>query len=150
MNAVTSVRETWARQGVLGLRAATSAEIAAFEERYSVVLPPVVREYFATVNGTRDGRLGMEDEDQIGFWHLDQVEPLELPTTGDPTAGGGALFVFADWLIDSWRYAFRLTRDHDEVAPVFVSFDPPLQVATSFSEFLERYLARDMRMLFPA
>jgi len=36
-------------------------------------MPFVVADYFLTANGTKYGRSGMEDEDLISFWHLDQV-----------------------------------------------------------------------------
>lgn len=53
-------------------------------------------------------------------------------------------FVFADYLMNCWDYAVKLTSDPNQPAPVFrvtASDTPGDQMAPSFREFMEQYLA---------
>jgi len=149
---LAAVRERWTALGIANHSPASQSDIGAFESRYGVVLPDDLRAYFATLNGTALGACGMEDEDLLGFWHLDQVhsfaEESSLPTNDPPEAAH--VFVIADHSI--WVHAFGVLLSADRQAPAPIVTDvaqPYHQVAPSFSEFLEGYLRRDSNMIYP-
>jgi hypothetical protein len=100
-----------------------------------------MRTYFAAVDGMNGE---MDDQRMITFWPLEQVkrvteELLEEPPEHAP------YFLFADFLIWSHGYAIRLSSDPWDANPVvLVPADGTVQpVATSFSDFIARYLADD-------
>ena len=144
-----SLRKKWLAKGILHGHGASEAEIEEFQERHQVVLPPDVRAYFALLNGTTIGAYGMEDEDLLGFWHLDQVRTFaEQGVVDAPDASKS--FVFADHSI--WVYAFALRLSKNPAAPTSVVVDigsPPTHVADSFAEFIERYLSGDQNLIYP-
>lgn len=142
------LRDHWTGLSCVNRRPATLEEILAFEERCRVRLPPLVREYFATLNGTKEGESSMEDEDLISFWHLDQLQPLEDRPSVSPLHVS-SFFLFADWSINAHEWAVQLTADRSGQNTVLIMYDPPQQVAASFEEFVQRYLARDKAVLFP-
>jgi hypothetical protein len=150
---ILALRDYWSEQGILNERCATDGEIAAFEARYNVILPYDLRMYFRLVNGTTQGRLGLEDEDLIGFWHLDQVR-----TFAEEDAGGGAknpetlnTFAFADQSIWCYGFGIQLSVDPTVPAPVVSdgATDGIFRVASSFTEFIEGYLQHDPLILYP-
>ena len=147
-DANAGVRDYWQRLGILNVKGASDEEIAHFEARYGVTLPPTLREYFSLLNGTEQGQLGMEDEDLISFWHLDQVRTFAEEFPGDESPHADRLFVFADWSINARVWAVHLSTDPAERTAVF-AYDPGQQVAASFEEFLQRYVARAADVLFP-
>jgi len=148
-DANAALRDCWKQLGILNSKGASDDEIAHFEARYRVTLPPGVREYFSVLNGTEAGQFGMEDEDLISFWHLDQVRTLAEECPGDETVHADQLFVFADWSIWASAWAVRLSADPAAPTPVIIAYEPGQQVAASFEEFLLHYVARDPNVLFP-
>jgi hypothetical protein len=144
-----ALRDAWKRLRILNSTGASDNEIAQFEARYRVTLPPIVREYFSVLNGTEVGQCGMEDEDLISFWHLDQVRTLAEECPGEGTPHADQLFVFADWSIWAYAWAVRLSADTAAATPVVITHEPGQQVAASFGEFIQRYVARDPEVLFP-
>jgi hypothetical protein len=149
MTLIDSLRQEWEAQGIANPQLPTSIDLAAFEARHGVHVPAVIAEYFLRVNGTKEGRLRMEDTDLISFWHLDQIETLATVSPGDPTPGAGNLFVFADWSIEAHTWAVRLSADVTDATLVVITYGPAQEVASSFEEFLEGYLRRQNRVLFP-
>ncbi len=149
VGALERLRAKWATNGILSAAVASQAEIAAFEKKYSVVLPPDVRTYFATINGTAIGSLGMDDEDLMGFWHLDQVRTFaEEGIDDDPDVA--RTFVFADHSIWIYGFGIRLSSDPSAPTPVVVTIGSPhICVASSFEEFIERYVRGDQTALYP-
>ena len=142
------LRREWAESGILAPEVATATEIAAFERRYGVTLPEDLRTYFALVNGTEIGYLGMDDEDLIGFWHLDQVKTFAEDEIEGPDAS--STFIFADHSIHVITYGVRLSADPTEPTPVvLVGGSKPVVVSQSIAEFFERYLRRDTSVIFP-
>ena len=117
---IEALRERWRTQGILNERRATEEELTAFEARYNVVLPPDLRCYFATVNGTASGQYGMDDQDLLGFWHLDQVHPFAeesiLLAIRDPRARH--TFAFADYSIWCFGFGIQLSGDPTAATPV--------------------------------
>jgi len=135
------VIERW-RRGKLAIRpGASAAAITEFESTWSVVLPRDVREYFATVDGMKNGVM---DDDGFRFWPLAEVEPVheELTSIHPDRQAYPDCFLLADYMIWCWGYAVRLTGDRDQPAPVFlVTGGQPHggEVAPSFRDFLVRY-----------
>jgi hypothetical protein len=110
------------------------ADLDAFESRHGVKLPADMRSYFRILNGTgstyADG-----DDFLLCFWALEKLEPV-IQRTGD----GARWFVFADHSISVIDYAIRLTADGTGSNPI-VAVQHKQQVAGSFTEFVELYLA---------
>lgn len=118
------------------------------DRRYGVVLPPALRAYFATVNGTATGAYGMEDDDLLGFWHLDQLRTFAEEEVHGTDADRS--FILADHSIWVYAFAIQLSADATAATPIVVDLGRPLhRVAGSFAEFVERYLAGDPATLYP-
>jgi uncharacterized protein DUF2442/SMI1/KNR4 family protein SUKH-1 len=149
MTLFDSLRKEWETQGIANPQLPTSLDLAAFEARHGIRLPTAVAEYFLRVNGTKEGRFGMEDTDLVSFWHLEQIETLAVVSPGDPTPAASSLFVFADWSIEAHAWAVRLSADVTDATPVMITYGPAQEVASSFEEFLQGYLRREKRVLFP-
>jgi hypothetical protein len=143
----TRVVNRW-RAEKLTVRPGADAEaIASFERKYQVALPQDLRDYFTTV----DGMDGNETDDKVyRFWQLGEVKPVEEELSDargvvypDRFAYPGC-FVFADYCMNCWDYAVKLTDDPGQSAPVYrvtASDVPGEQMAPSFREFMERYAA---------
>ena len=152
MSTLDALKAYWAAQQISSGDGAPAAELASFEARYRVRLPPALRAYFAEVNGIRRtvAFQAEMDQDLIRFWPLDEVRPLSVECPENPAPqDADSLFVFADWSIAGWFYVVRLSKA-EILAPTYIVDDERLNpVAGSFGEFLERYLARDPAVLFP-
>ena len=152
VRALASVGQRWAAQGIAYDRPASDADVAAFEARYGVVLPPDLRAYFTTLNGTAVGAYGMQDEHLLGFWHLDEVRTFaeELAGNGPSPPEAARTFVIADHSIWVYGFGIRLAGDSATATPVVVDIGSPYhQVAASFTEFLEAYLRGDEAVIYP-
>jgi SMI1/KNR4 family protein SUKH-1 len=145
-----SVLKIWQRLGVQNSITASEADIVSFEQKYNVTLAAIVRDYFTLLNGTTGGKLGMDDENLVGFWHIDQVRPLAEECPEYATGDEPNLFVFADYSIWAHAYAMRLTKGQDSATPVLlIGGNRALQIAPTFEDFFRRYVAHDESMLFP-
>ena len=146
-----ALRHHWARQELDTGKPASEAELLAWEQRYGVRLPSDLRAYFRELNGTaRHQQFDREwDEDMIRFYPLEDFRPLgeETPDTAVPNATD--FFVFADYSIWAWGYAIRL-MPAEAAGEVHVVYDSEtVRVASSFSEFVRGYLARDYSVTSP-
>lgn len=147
-----STMDTWRKiidywnRSSLEIRAGVSpSEIVEFEKKYDVVLPKDFREYIEAVDGSSDGYM---DDALYRFWPLSEIKPVheELDESGgvvytDRHAYPGC-FVFADYCINCWLYAVKLTKDAGQPAPVFrvtAGDTPGEQMAPSFLEFMKLY-----------
>jgi SMI1 / KNR4 family (SUKH-1) len=146
---VSQLREYWEERGIANSILPSRDDLAAFERQYDITLPLTIVEYFLIANGTRDGQWGMEDDDLISFWHLDQIRPFNQMYPTEAIPDGDRLFVFADWSIDAHAWAVRLSRDAAAETPVMITYDPIQDVARSFDDFLSGYLERSKWALFP-
>jgi hypothetical protein len=137
------VHDAWRRSNIVVRRGATHDQIAAFQAKYAVVLPPDVREYFVAADGTGDNI----DQGLYRFWPLAEVRPVQDTLVSKRFIYPDKFsypdcFSFADHCINCWDYAVRLTKDANQPAPVFrvTGGDPPgEQIAASFREFMEQY-----------
>jgi hypothetical protein len=137
----------WRSQGVEPAGGASLVEIEAFEWARGVRLPPDVRAYFATLNGTRDDAM---DQELISFWSLDRVRSAaaELEHQEPVSPEASEFFCFADYSIWCHAYAVRLSADGTAPTEVAVVNDGRdlIPVASSFSAFLRAYLSDARRV----
>ena len=138
----------WRRHGASPGTGVPEAAIAEFETQHGVRLPNDLRAYFGTFNGLANGRDDMTDE-TIGFWRLADLASVaeEAPLAGVPDAH--RCFAIADYLISSHFYVATLSGDPSAPAPIlFVWREGFAVLASSFEEFLKRYMAGDEAILY--
>ncbi|HXD32974.1 MAG TPA: SMI1/KNR4 family protein [Pyrinomonadaceae bacterium] len=144
-----SLKKKWLSQRITLNAGASLNEVTWFETKYNVLLPEDFREYFLTTNGFDGSEHWEIDENMITFLGLNEVKPLS-EYWSSPVAGGDSYFVFADYSIAAHVYAIRLVSTVTDTNPVVVLWDrQPIQVANSFTEFVEAYLETKDSVLFP-
>jgi len=139
---IAEVLREWQDAGV-SVRSAVSDGTSEFEQKHGVELPQELRAFFAAQGGMADGET---DGNDIRFWPLDEVSPAsnEVPD-GEQNAYDG-YFVFADYALWAHGYAVRLSPGQPNDVAI-VGGARPIRVASSFKEFLEKYV-RDVSQLF--
>lgn len=139
---IAEVQQAWLTSGATLRPGVEDVRILEFEQRYGVRMPGELAEYFRAVDGMLDGD---SDTHLIRFWTLAEMRPvaLELPRA-DQSAYDG-YFVLADYSLWAHAYAIRLSAGDNDVA--IVGGDAPIQIASSFSNFLLIYL-RQPELLF--
>ena len=147
IESVEALKTFWLRQGVKLRRGATKEEFAAFETTYNVSLPEDLREYLASVNGFDGAEHWMTDDEVITFLGLDEMKPLS-EYWSPAVAESEYYFVFADYSLAAHVYAIRLDAS-GHGSDVVVVYDRTVEVAKSFSEFIEGYLGNNDAVLFP-
>ncbi len=142
-NLLTRLSAAWGAEDIRPAGPASADAIAAFERRHRVSLPRDFRKYLEILNGARGGRDEMGNKETIAFWRLDEIEPLDV--------GGVRIFPFADFLIDSHRYAIVLSADPRASTPIVVHHnnDTLIKIAESFTDFVRGYLSADEDVLHP-
>ena len=149
MTILGQLRAYWEKQGIANPRLATAGELAVFETRHDVKLPLLITDYFLAVNGTKEGECMMEGEDLISFWHLDQLKTVKEHYQDDSIADVNRLFIFADYSINCYSWAVRLSADPSADTPVVISYALDRPIAPTFEAFLEGYLRREKWALYP-
>ena len=136
-----ALKRFWLRQGISLLPGASESELVAFEAKHDVRLPADLREYLATVNGFDGSEHWMTDDEVITFLGLVEMKPLNHYWS--PVIDGDSYFVFADYSLAAHVFAIRLSKASVSGNDVVVVYDDkPLQVASSFSKFVEGYLTK--------
>lgn len=116
-------------------------ELALFEQKYGVVLPDDLKDYFLLFNGTGQGNFG---ESGYAFFSLEELEPI--CETSDLNEEEKSIysncFAFSDYMIWCWGYVVRLNSvaGDNPVFSIYLSSPSDLKVANSFSEFVSIYL----------
>jgi hypothetical protein len=144
------IRSYWLSIGVKVQPGASTEELEAFERRYGVRLPDDVRAFLQVVNGFEEGEW---DTEMVEWYSISRWAPMDAPAH-QPSAASrlpdAACFVFADYCLDAFLYAIRLSPGPDQQNHVmgWAGLDPPSwQMANSFSELLEAYLRDPAVML---
>ena len=92
----------------------------------------------------------MDDDDLIGFWHLDQVRTFaeeDIANLPDATR----TLAFADQSIHVYTYGVRLCGDATAQTPVIATVGSlHVTVSPSFLDFIERYIRGDRSAIYPA
>ena len=137
-----SLKRHWSSHDVEINAGVSEAELKAFEQKYGVVLPDDLRDYFRCVNGMPPD---VVDDGMMRFWMLEEIEPLPqgAPQYSDGTyvQNPETLFLFADYSIWAHAYAIRLGKralESNEV--VIIGYESPKSVSESFSRFVDTYL----------
>ena len=121
------------------------ADIDAFKSRHGVALPTDFLEYLRIVDGSSDGDM---DNAYFRFWPLSEVTPVhEELNERDGVIYPDRFaypdcFVFADYCINCWLYAIKLTSDPASSGSVYrvtANNNPGEKMANSFKEFMESY-----------
>lgn len=134
------IKGVWTLQK-LGVRpGVTSDDVHAFEQKYSVRLPADLADYLLTIDGMYDS-----DNEGFAFWPLRQLKTVPEETKDYSNFDDAdTYFVFADYLIWSWAYAIRLSRDlSQENTVIGIGWNSPKRMAKSFSDFIELYFVDD-------
>jgi hypothetical protein len=141
---LTELVDKWRADGVVIGEGASDADVRTFEERFNVELPRDVIAYLKRVDGMAAGDY---PEDSIRFWQLNEFE--SVPSAYWRHEVVEEWFVFADFLIHSHFYAFRAGRS--SLGEVAISGgERLLPVASSFTEFIHRYLYDQMKLFQPS
>ena len=144
-----SLKQFWLRYNIKLRRGASESELREFESKYNVLLPDDLKDYFATVDGFDGSVNWMTDENAITFLPLAEVLPSSK-TWALETPDADSYFMFADFSLLCHVYMIRLRNDLSLGNSVFIARDEkPQQIASSFSEFVQGYLADDYGILFP-
>jgi hypothetical protein len=114
------------------------ANLIAFEQRWNIVLPADMREFYATMNGTGDDGETVTDY-LFRIWPLDEVRPIskmepELSPADAAIEDAARYLCFSDYLLNSDVYAIH-AADSSRVISVCAGHR---QVATSFTDFVKR------------
>lgn len=144
-----SLRRHWSSHNVDINAGVSEAELNSFEEKYCIILPADLRDYFSCVNGMPPQ---VVDDEMIRFWMLDEIKPLPqtAPAFSDSTyiQNPESLFLFADYSIWAHAYAIRLPKAPTGSNEVFIiGGDSPILLCKSFSEFVDNYLS-DKNLVF--
>jgi cell wall assembly regulator SMI1 len=143
-----ALKKFWQEQRIILNPGALESELASFEAKYGVYLPWDFRSYLQTVNGFDDSEHWATDEHLITFLSLNEVKPLGEYWSAK-IANTSGYFVFADYSISAHVYAIRLSDVLAASNDVVVVYDNPVNVANSFSEFIQAYMANNDAVLFP-
>jgi hypothetical protein len=136
----------WREDGLDRMPTASVADVRSFEDTFHVRLTPELSEYFRLLNGMP---LNAMDREHFHWCPLAEVCPTGTWMNADGQGVYHGSFVFADFLIASHAYAIDVTDRASRGRVVIVGGEPPLHVADSFYEFVDRYLD-DPQTLFRA
>src|SRR5262245_47170382 len=125
----------------------TQDKVIAFEKRHGVRIPEFIKFFYLDTDVSQYGK------DLISFWPFSEIAPVPdtlstfrgSPDYGDiefSLPGASSYFVFADWSIWCHVYAFQLTKDQNQLAPVVWIGNGKTwrTISTSFESFLQSYL----------
>jgi len=144
---IETLKTFWLRQGIKLRPGASKDDLDVFEAKYNKRLPEDMREYFAAVNGFDLSEQWVTDGELITFLGLDEMKPLsEYWSWSIPDFD--SFFVFADYSLAAHVYAIHLDASVQR-NEVVVVYERLVEVARTFSEFIEGYLQNRDTVLFP-
>lgn len=129
----------------------TESRLIEFERMCRVKIPHDLRSYFRELNGTAgDYAFGI-----VRFWSIDECKSVESELASkrqhralihsayqQPVQHGEDYFIIADCMHEVQLYAIDLSSAGALNQVIVLDGGPPRDVATSFSDYVERYLAR--------
>ncbi len=144
----------WRERDVSLRRGVETESLAAFEQKYGVVVPEDFREFLLLSNGTDETLMEYlafwpvqemqrvtEVFSEAGYEILDPQNPAHLPHAA-------SYLVFADYLIHSFFYAIALDSAAGVGNVVFVDGTNWYRCARSFSDFIDCYLREAASLAF--
>lgn len=123
------VLKQWNAEDLQPNEAFSSGDIAIEFQSLGIKANIEVLEVFSHLNGFDEGEM---DCHCINFWSIDKIK-LENQRNSE-------MVEFADFLIDSFRYGFKVEPDDSVGVYVVYSYDNNEKVADSFSTFFQLYL----------
>jgi hypothetical protein len=135
---VEELIKRWTDSGAAVRPGNARAHVIEFERAQGVRLPADLAEYFARVDGMDEGSC---DEHCIRFWPLAEVKTVGEELDDSRSAACRDYFVFADYSIWTHAYAIRVDPGNEVVV---VGGDEPIRVASSFTDFVGKYLTQPM------
>jgi hypothetical protein len=105
MGTVENVINAWRQAGVVLYPGANRESLGRLEIALGVALPDDVVAYFSTMNGMDDSQTA---EWLSSFWSIEKILSQRLEREGRDTAGPYKELAFADVLINSWFFWFRV------------------------------------------
>ena len=151
--------EKWRSQDVRFRQGASAESIQLFEQTYGVAMPTDLKTYFLTANGMGSDEIWEWDADMLAFWPLPTLHELASPGAAMthvaplPTVWPSApqsfcdLFVIGDWSIMCFAFCARIIATQSDTAEIyFYDGNPPLCIASSFTEFLHRYVEHGLNV----
>jgi hypothetical protein len=145
---IEAIRRRWMHLGLPIRPGVSDEELAAFEFRHGVRVPPAARAFYRLMDGFQARAM---DDVWLSFWPLAEVGPVPatvaafrgVPDYGEIAAvlpEAESYFAFADHSIWVTVYAVRLTADPNSPTPVvWISGSEWGVVAPSFGVYLARY-----------
>ncbi|HEY0381057.1 MAG TPA: SMI1/KNR4 family protein [Candidatus Elarobacter sp.] len=138
---VSAVIAYWDAHDVRYLPGASSTKIRFFEQKYGVKLPPDMRCFYTTTNGTHVQWDTGQDHESYDFYPIDEIAP---------DSEFRWAITFADYRELSWWFATDLlgggSFGSGAVYLLGAVGRTPLLVAHSFTEFLGLYLSKSPRL----
>jgi len=149
---IERLRQHWLDQGITLGNGASEFEVGRFESKYNIALPDDFREYLLSISWPVFEERWEIDDYLISFWSIDRIKNLKEKYPHFKNSEAESYFIFADYSLSCHTYAIRL-QQKEAITPIFftcyIAPDYPIiQIAFSFTEFLERYIANDECMLF--
>jgi hypothetical protein len=125
----------WDDHGIPYLRAVAPDEIRAFERRSGIILPEQLRAFYSATNGLRIPGSSETDDRQFDFWPLEDLRRVAHAPTK---------VYFADVLQSAWEFAIEVEgSETSSKGAIYVATTTPVQIASSFASFVDRYIAND-------
>src|SRR6266550_2050646 len=131
MSIIQEIIKAWRRDGVELNPGASPDELELLRELFHCRVPADIREFYADANGMPTH---VYVGHQVAFWSISRIceQHHDVPDTE---------IGFADFLIDSWRFIFKVEGDSVMVVSENVSPGSPMENLGTFSNFLELYVS---------
>lgn len=159
---IQATLQKWHSQGVNLRSGASDESIQFFEQTHGIFMPTDLKTYFQTVGGMGGTGMWEEDSDMLAFWPLPTPADLTSPdavmthVAPLPRVWSSApatlhdFFVIGDWSIMCFVFCARITSTPSDTTEIyFYDGDSPTRIASSFEEFLQRYVEHGLDALWP-
>jgi hypothetical protein len=145
---IEKLKNKWLEEKLYFEQPLKKTDIVQFETTNKVLLPNDLKDYFSSINGTNSNY----DNDFFCFYSIKNfksVNEVYKDWTGNPNYSDflktpinkDNLFVFADYMINTFSYVITLNQELEVVNPIYVVCgDEYKLVANSFTEFITKYL----------
>jgi hypothetical protein len=130
------VNDLWKKEGLSLAKPFLPAQLTGTFGKLGVRLSKDVIEVYSTLGGMTDGEM---DSECLSFWAIERILKENAPKS--------EFIYFADFLIDSHHYAFKIEDRVNSSIHVHYSEKDRPKVADSFDEFFRLYLT-DKSKLF--
>jgi hypothetical protein len=139
MSIIQEIIQAWRRNGVELNPGASPDELELLRELFHCEVPADIREFYADANGMPTN---VYDGHQVSFWSISKICE-QHHAAADMEIG------FADFLIDSWRFIFRVDGDRVIVVSENVSPGSLTENLGTFGNFLKLYVTRPDALRIP-